>query len=143
MLMLALEATVTPGALRDERIRFFSGEFSTISVLAPQPKFFAIATNVFVLWSLSAKPSTTTRAPSRSLSESADFNAPRFILVGIFVAQSRGCGPWTLPPPFQSGERRLETRARPVPFCFQSFLPLPETLPRVLVRTVPRRWLVK
>src|SRR5882672_3625581 len=53
MLMLALEATVTPGALRDERIRFFSGEISTISVLLSQPKFFAIATNVFVLWSLS------------------------------------------------------------------------------------------
>src|SRR5215813_13885584 len=137
--MLALEATVTPGALRDERIRFFPGAVSTISVLLSQPKSFAIATKVFVLWSSRANPSTTNRAPSRSRSESADFNAPRFILVGIFVDQSRGCGPWTLPPPFQSGERRLEMRARPVPFCFQSFLPLPETLPRVLVRTVPWR----
>src|SRR5215510_1822015 len=143
MLTLALEATLTPWTLRDERIRFFSGAVSTISVLLSQPKFSAIATKVFVLWSSIPKPSTTTRAPSRNRSESADFKAPRFILVGIFVAQSRGCGPWTLPPPFQSGERRLETRARPVPFCFQSFLPLPETLPRVLVRTVPRRWLVK
>src|SRR5215510_7191964 len=139
MLMLALEATVTPDTLRDERIRFFSGAVSTISVLLSQPKFFATVTKVFVLWSPRPKPSTTTSAPSRSRSESADFNAPRFILVGIFVVQSRGCGPWTLPPPFQSGERRLETRARPVPFCFQSFLPLPETLPRVLVCTVPWR----
>ena len=66
------------------------------------------------------KPSTTSNAPSRNRSESADFNAPRFILVGIFVTQSRGCGPCTLPPPFQSGERRLATRARPVPFCFRA-----------------------
>src|SRR5215813_3312315 len=139
MLTLTLEATVTPGTLRDERIRFFSGEVSTISVLLSQPKPFAIATNVFVLWFSRPNPSTTTRAPSRNRSDRADFNAPRFILVGILVDQSRGCGPWTLPPPFQSGERRLATRARPVPFCFQSFLPLPETLPRVLVCTVPWR----
>src|SRR5215510_12787911 len=143
MLTLALEATVTPCTLRDERIRFFSGAVSTISVLLSQPKFSAIAMNVFVLWSSSPKPSTTTRAPSRSRSDSADFNAPRFILVGNFVAQSRGCGPCTLPPPFQSGERRLAMRARPVPFWRQSLRPAPETSPRVLVADVPARLLAR
>ena len=89
------------------------------------------------LMALALEWASTTRLPSRSRSESADLSAPRFILRGSSDVQSRGRGPCTLPPPFQSGERRLEIRARPVPFCFQSFLPLPETFPRVLVLTVP------
>jgi len=51
--------------------------------------------------------------------------------------QSRDCGPWTFPPPFQSGERIEAMRARPVPFCFQSLRPEPLTSPRVFVPTVP------
>src|SRR5271169_648680 len=35
--------------------------------------------------------------------------------------------------------RMLPTRARPVPFCRQGFLPPPETSPRLLVECVPRR----
>src|SRR3712207_8277249 len=42
----------------------------------------------------------------------------RSIFFGIGCDQSRACGPWTLPPPFQSGERIEAMRARPVPFCF-------------------------
>src|SRR5262245_14816970 len=137
MLTFTLDATFTPGTLRDDRIKLFSGEVSTISVLSFQPKLSAIARNVFVLWFSRSNPSTTTRLPSRNRSDRADFNAPRFILVGILVDQSRGCGPWTLPPPFHSGERKLAIRARPVPFCFHSFLPLPDVLPRVFVITVP------
>ncbi len=34
-------------------------------------------------------------------------------------------------------------RARPVPFCFQSFLPEPDTSPRVFVPTVPCRALAR
>jgi hypothetical protein len=35
-------------------------------------------------------------------------------------------GPWVVPPPFQSAERMEPTRARPVPFCFQSLRPEPD-----------------
>src|SRR5512140_2398196 len=44
-------------------------------------------------------------------------------------------------PPPQMGERLLPARARPVPFCFQGFLPPPRTSPRVFVEWVPRRLL--
>src|SRR4029453_15938187 len=52
---------------------------------------------------------------------------------------ARGGGPCTLPPPSQSGDRNEAIRARPVPFCFHSFLPAPETSPRVFVADVPCR----
>ena len=69
----------------------------------------------------------------------AERRAPRRIFFGIWYDQSRGCGPWTLPPPFHSGERSDAIRARPVPFCFQSLRPEPETFPRVFVAEVPCR----
>ena len=72
--------------------------------------------------------------PEKSLLE-----PKRRIFFGSGCDQSRACGPWTLPPPFQSGERIDATRARPVPFCFQSFLPEPATSPRTLVLCVPER----
>ena len=77
--------------------------------------------------------------PSRNLSDKAERSAPRRIFLGILYDQSRGCGPWTLPPPFHKGERIDAIRARPVPFCFQSLRPEPETFPRVFVAEVPWR----
>ena len=47
------------------------------------------------------------------------------------------------PPPFHSGLLIDAIRARPVPFCFQSFLPDPLTSPRVFVADVPARWLAR
>src|ERR1700687_2079854 len=79
------------------------------------------------------------RFPSRRRSESAEHIALFLIFLGKLYDQSRGCGPCALPPPFQRGERKLAIRARPVPFCFQSLRPEPETSPRVFVADVPAR----
>ncbi|KKP89251.1 MAG: hypothetical protein UR93_C0001G0083 [Berkelbacteria bacterium GW2011_GWA2_35_9] len=42
-------------------------------------------------------------------------------------------GPKVVPPPLKIGDLRLPVLARPVPFCFQGFLPPPLTSPRVFV----------
>ena len=60
--------------------------------------------------------STTIRFPSRKRSEIAEHIARFLIFLGKLYDQSRGSGPWAAPPPFQSGERKLAIRARPVPF---------------------------
>ena len=44
-----------------------------------------------------------------------------------------------MPPWRHSGLRTLPTCARPVPFCFHGFVPLPPTSARFLVVCVPRR----
>src|SRR5205085_12665430 len=95
--------------------------------------------NSLVLGCSNFHSSTMIKLPSRRRSEIAAHIAFLRIFFGKLYDQSRGCGPCTLPPPFQSGERRLAMRARPVPFCFQSFLPEPRTSPRVLVALVPAR----
>src|SRR5207237_10054650 len=86
---------------------------------------------------------TIIRLPSRKRSEIAEHIARFLIFFGKLYDQSRGCGPCTLPPPFHNGERKLAMRARPVPFCFQSFRPAPDTSPRVLVAEVPARRLAR
>ena len=50
-----------------------------------------------------------------------------------------GVGPNGLPPPFHWVARIEPCRARPVPFCFQGFLPPPDTSLRPLVSWVPAR----
>ena len=87
----------------------------------------------------SAHSLTTIKLPSRKRSEMAEHMARLRIFFGKLYDQSRGCGPCALPPPFQSGERKLAMRARPVPFCFHNLRPAPETSPRVLVAEVPAR----
>src|SRR5438128_10737962 len=48
-----------------------------------------------------------------------------------------------MPPLRHNGFRISPTRARPVPFCRQGFLPLPETSARVFVLCVPERRLAR
>src|SRR5947208_13317162 len=48
-----------------------------------------------------------------------------------------------MPPLRHSGFLISPTRARPVPFCCQGFLPLPETSARVFVLCVPERRLAR
>src|SRR3954469_16446938 len=60
-----------------------------------------------------------------------------------FLLRSRlyrcGRGPWALPPRTHWGAVIEPWRARPVPFCFQGFLPPPETSELFLTATVPLR----
>ena len=65
--------------------------------------------------------------------------ARRAALRLILTPYSRGCGPKTTPPPFQSGERVVPARARPVPFWRHGLDAPPATWPRVLVSDVPWR----
>src|SRR6185295_16837844 len=122
-----------------ERIRFSLSSESTIKVLPAKQSFPSEATKSFVFGVASVQPSTKVTLPSHTRSESAERSAPWRIFLGMLYDQSRGCGPCTLPPPFQSGERSDAIRARPVPFCFQSLRPAPETSPRVFVAEVPCR----
>src|SRR5215212_9932163 len=135
----AAPTTFVPFTLREASRRLSLSIVSTTSVLPPRPSAARAPTNSLVFGCPKTNSSTTTTLPSRKRSDSAERNAPRRIFFGSGCDQSRACGPWTLPPPFQSGERMLAMRARPVPFCFQSFLPDPETSPRVFVPTVPWR----
>ncbi len=50
--------------------------------------------------------------------------------LGTHATKTRGL----VPPPTHKGLRVLPTRARPVPFCFQGFLPPPRTSRKCLVR---------
>src|SRR6185369_16420520 len=124
---------------RVDSIRFSLSSESTISVFPAKPSLPSEATKSLVFGVASDQPSTKVTLPSRTRSESAERKAPCRIFFGMLYDQSRGCGPCTLPPPFQSGERSDAMRARPVPFCFQSFRPAPETSPRVLVADEPCR----
>src|SRR5829696_10280045 len=117
--------------------RFSLSRESTISVFPPNPSRAKDCEKSFVFGFSRYQPSTTKTFPSRTRSESAERNAPWRIFLGMLYDQSRGCGPCALPPPFQSGERSDAIRARPVPFCFQSFLPEPDVSPRVFVAEVP------
>ena len=46
-------------------------------------------------------------------------------------------GPNTTPPPANNGERNEPALARPVPFCFQGFLPPPDTSALVFAQAEP------
>src|SRR6185503_20714015 len=88
--------------------------------------------------------SITINWPSLALSESDINRALRLAFLLIFKSQLRSLrGPKATPPWRQIGPRVDPARARPVPFCFQGFLPPPETSPRVLVEAVPRRRLAR
>src|SRR5687767_7941575 len=137
-----LFVTLVFSTLRDDRTRFALSSESTISVLArflfsTNPNAPTASRKSFVFGVLNPNSSMIIKLPSRSLSDNAERSAPRRIFFGILYDQSRGCGPWTLPPPFHNGERSDAIRARPVPFCFQSLRPEPDTLPRVFVADVP------
>src|SRR5829696_5122837 len=123
--------------LRAESSRFSLSRESTINVLPPSPRLLNDCEKSLVFGFSRSQPSRTKTFPSRTRSESAERNAPWRIFFGMLYDQSRGCGPCALPPPFQSGERSDAIRARPVPFCFQSFLPEPDVSPRVFVAEVP------
>src|SRR6185295_19637545 len=112
---------------------------STISVLPASPSVDNDSAKSLVFGLSKVQPSTTKTLPSRTRSERAERNAPCRIFLGMLYDQSRGCGPCALPPPFHKGERSDAIRARPVPFCFHSFLPAPETSQRVFVAEVPSR----
>src|SRR5215213_9766479 len=139
-----LFVTFVFSTLRDDKTRFELSSESTISVFArlrfsTRPRDPIASRKSFVLGPAKPNSSMMITLPSRTLSERAERKAPRRIFFGILYDQSRGCGPWTLPPPFHSGERSDAIRARPVPFCFQSLRPEPETFPRVFVADVPCR----
>src|SRR5207245_3983694 len=125
--------------LRDANIRFVFLSESTMSVLPLSFKLPSVVMKSLVFGESNFNSFTMTRLPSRNRSEIAEHIARLRIFFGKLYDQSRGCGPCTLPPPFHKGERKLATRARPVPFCRQSFRPAPETSPRVLVADVPAR----
>src|SRR5262244_807995 len=82
---------------------------------------------------------TTMSDPSRCFRANAAQRAVRRALRGKRYAYERGCGPKTVAPPTQTGERVLPDRARPVPFWRQGFLPPPLTSARVFVEAVPAR----
>jgi len=85
----------------------------------------------------SISASTTWMRPSRARSERTPRRAAAFIFLGVRWEKSRGCGPWTTPPPANCGARVEPWRARPVPFCLWGLRPPPRTSPRVLVEAVP------
>src|SRR6185503_12788686 len=124
---------------RADKIRLSFSSESTINVLPAKPSDPRDAAKSFVFGLSIDQPSTTTTFPSLTLSDNADRRAPCRIFRGMLYDQSRGCGPCALPPPFHRGDLSDAIRARPVPFCFHSFLPAPETSPRVFVAEVPCR----
>src|ERR1051326_1802764 len=134
-----LFTTFVVRTLRDASIRLVFFNESTIKVLPLSFKLPSVLMNSRVLGESNFSSLTITRLPSRNRSEIAEHIARLRIFFGKLYDQSRGCGPCTLPPPFQSGERKLAIRARPVPFCLHSLRPAPETSPRVFVAEVPCR----
>src|SRR6266853_5016216 len=128
-----LLTTLAVCTLREASINLVFFNESTIKVRPLTFKLSSTLINSLVFpWS-NFHSSTMIRLPSRNRSESAEHIALFLIFLGKLYDQSRGCGPCALPPPFHNGDRKLAMRARPVPFCFQSFRPEPETSPRVLV----------
>jgi hypothetical protein len=75
----------------------------------------------------------------RNSSDSTERIAPRYILRLTFCSKLRGRAANARPPPTQIGLRIEPTRARPVPFCFQGFFPLPLTSERFFCAFVPAR----
>jgi len=71
---------------------------------------------------------------------SAEMRASLRTFLGTVKAYVLGVGPKIVPPPLQRGERIVPTRARPVPFWRQGFLPPPLISLRSLVSWVPCRF---
>src|SRR5437762_13856107 len=93
---------------------------STIKVLPPSFREPIILMNSLVLGCSRSHSLTTIRFPSRRRSEIAEHMARFLIFFGKLYDQSRGCGPCTLPPALQRGERKLAIRARSFPVYFQT-----------------------
>src|SRR5262245_8785640 len=133
-------STASHGTLRAARVRPCVRSETTMSVGATgRPSSLSRVVRVLVLASLRPRRSTTTTSPEAILAVRASRRAERRISVGIFLSYVRGVGPKGLPPPFHWVARIEPWRARPVPFCFQGFLPPPETSLRPLVSWVPAR----
>jgi len=81
--------------------------------------------NPLVFGSFTSNAFTTSSLPSANFDASAERNAPSSFFLGSVVIGA-GLGPCTVPP-CRTGEKDRSDRARPVPFCFQSFLPEPDT----------------
>src|SRR5450759_544398 len=125
--------TRTFSMLRSDRIAT-SSSLATTTVMRPaMPMDLMMAAALLVDGSVRPKPSMTCRTPSAVLAESTERIASFTTLFGTLNAYDRGCGPNTVPPPVQIGEREEPARARPVPFCFQGLAPPPLTWPRVFV----------
>src|SRR3989344_9135538 len=93
-----------------------------------------------VLGCVGVNDSSTTSRSFVTLSDNAMNSAFCFVFLLILRAKLRSLvGPNTTPPPTHCGDRMDPWRARPVPFCFQGFLPPPRTSPRVLVLATGRR----
>src|SRR5437762_13975726 len=90
---------------------------STIKVLPPSFREPIILINSLVLGCSRSHSLTTIRFPSRRRSEIAEHMARFLIFFGKLYDQSRGCGPFTLRPPFQSDQRKLPMRAHRLPYC--------------------------
>src|SRR5258707_279019 len=123
----------------NSRFLFAAVEISTSSVV---PSIFSLSSdsrNSFVFGSLTSNDFTTINLPSANFDARPDGSAPG----GFFWEKAnpwvRVGGQCTAPPRPQSGERTEPIRARPVPFCFHSFLPEPETRQRFFVACVPAR----
>src|SRR5215468_4894351 len=133
-------STASHGTLRAARVRPCVRSETTMRVgAAGRPSSLSRLVSVLVLASATPRRSTTTTSPEAILAARASRRAERRISVGIFLSYLRGVGPKGLPPPFHCVARIEPWRARPVPFCFQGFLPPPETSLRPLVSWVPAR----
>src|SRR5262249_46922904 len=133
-------STASHGTLRAARVSPCVRSETTMSVgSAGRPSSLSRLVSVLVLASATPRRSTTTTSPEAILAARASRRAERRISVGILLSYVRGVGPKGLPPPFHCVARIEPWRARPVPFCFQGFLPPPETSLRPLVSCVPAR----
>ena len=137
MLMPVVETAFTPSMLRAQRVTTSSLSVTKRTFSPVNLKLLMICATSLVLAAARLISSSTNNSFVLTLSLNADFTARRRALRGIFCSYERGWGPHTVPPPTHNGLRVLPTRARPVPFCFQGFLPPPRTRPRVLVACVP------
>src|SRR5207244_11930431 len=84
---------------RDASIRLVFFKESTISVFPLSFKVPRVLMNSLVFGCSSLQSLTIIKFPSRRRSEIAAHIARFLIFLGKLYDQSRGCGPWTFPPP--------------------------------------------
>src|SRR5271166_2294036 len=123
--------------LANSRFRF--SPYATSNAVLSALNLSSATRKLLVLCVSSDHASTTVNFCSASFADSAERSAPSTIFFGSAYAYERGFGPWTVPPCRHNGERIEPTRARPVPFCFQSLRPAPLTSLLSLVLCVPER----
>src|SRR5229473_3667760 len=125
--------------LRLASSRFLLSPYATSSAVFSALSLPSATRSVLVLCVSSDQASTIVSFSSASFAESAERSAPSSIFFGSAYPYERGRGPCTVPPWRQRGERIEPTRARPVPFCFQSLRPAPLTSLFSLTLCVPLR----